>query len=73
MSAWYIFTGLGFYPVNPASGDYMIGSPLFTRATLRLATGGRFTVVAQNNSETKRYIQSAPLNGRPLTSPAVVS
>jgi predicted alpha-1,2-mannosidase len=71
MSAWYIFTALGFYPVNPASGDYMIGSPLFTRATLRLATGGSFTVVAQNNSETNMYIQSATLNGRPLTSPVI--
>jgi putative alpha-1,2-mannosidase len=71
MSAWYIFTALGFYPVNPASGDYMIGSPLFTRATLRLATGGHFTVVAQNNSETNLYVQSATLNGRPLTSPVI--
>jgi len=39
MSAWYLFTALGFYPVNPASGDYMIGSPLFPKMTLRLANG----------------------------------
>jgi putative alpha-1,2-mannosidase len=47
MSAWYLFTALGFYPVNPASGDYMIGSPLFTKMTLRLANGRQFTVSAE--------------------------
>ena len=71
MSAWYIFTALGFYPVNPASGDYMIGSPLFTRATLQLSQGRHFTVIAQNNSATNLYIQSATLNGKPLTSPVL--
>jgi hypothetical protein len=68
MSAWYIFTALGFYPVNPASGDYMIGSPLFTRATLQLSHSRHFTVIAQNNSAINLYIQSATLNGKPLTS-----
>src|ERR1700753_12146 len=71
MSAWYVFTALGFYPVNPASGDYMIGSPLFTRAELRLGNGHRFTIVAQNHSATNLYIQSATLNGKPLESPVV--
>ena len=71
MSAWYIFTALGFYPVNPASGDYMIGSPLFTRATLQLSHGHHFTVIAQNNSASNLYIQSATLNGKPLTSPVL--
>jgi predicted alpha-1,2-mannosidase len=71
MSAWYIFTALGFYPVNPASGDYMIGSPLFARATLRLGNRRQFTVLAENNSETNLYIQSATLNGKPLTSPVL--
>jgi len=71
MSAWYIFTALGFYPVNPASGDYMIGSPLFTRATLRLGNGHLFTVIADNNSATNVYIESATLNDKPLTSPVV--
>lgn len=69
MSAWYIFTALGFYPVNPASGDYMIGSPLFTRATLQLADGKHFTILAENNSSTNFYIQSATLDGEPLTKP----
>ena len=71
MSAWYIFTALGFYPVNPASGDYMIGSPLFPRATLRLSNGRQFTVVAENNSPANVYIQSATLNGKLLTAPVI--
>ncbi len=71
MSAWYLFTALGFYPVTPASGNYMIGSPMFTRMTLRLAGGKTFTVRAQNNSEKNVYIQSAKLNGRPLLTPVI--
>jgi predicted alpha-1,2-mannosidase len=71
MSAWYIFTALGFYPVNPASGDYMIGSPLYTKATLNLANGKHFTVVADNNSAKNLYIQSATLNGKSLAIPVL--
>jgi predicted alpha-1,2-mannosidase len=71
MSAWYLFTALGFYPVNPASGDYMLGSPLFTKMTLRLANGNRFTVSAENNSAKNVYIQSATLNGNPLKIPVI--
>lgn len=71
MSAWYIFTAFGFYPVNPASGEYMIGSPLFTRMSMRLANGKTFTVIAKNNSAENTYIRSATLNGKPLTVPIV--
>jgi predicted alpha-1,2-mannosidase len=71
MSAWYLFTALGFYPVNPASGDYMLGSPLFTKMTLQLANGNRFTVSAENNSAKNVYIQSATLNGNPLKIPVI--
>ena len=71
MSAWYIFAALGFYPVNPVSGDYMIGSPLYRRVTLNLANGRSFSVEAENNSATNLYIQSATLNGRPLDRPVV--
>jgi predicted alpha-1,2-mannosidase len=71
MSAWYLFTALGFYPVNPASGEYMIGSPLFARMSLAVGGGKRFTVTARNNSEKNVYIQSARLNGRPLDAPVV--
>lgn len=71
MSAWYLFTALGIYPVNPASGDYMIGSPMFRRMSLRMANGKRFTVIADNNSSTNVYIQSATLNGKPLAKPVI--
>ncbi len=70
MSAWYVFSALGFYPVNPASGVYALGSPLVRRATLHLDPkryGGHvFTVIADNNSAQNIYIQSARLNGKPL-------
>jgi predicted alpha-1,2-mannosidase len=71
MSAWYIFSALGFYPVNPASAQYMIGSPLFSRATLNLPNGKRFDIVAPGNARDKPYIQSATLNGKPLRSPMI--
>ncbi|TDX00592.1 GH92 family glycosyl hydrolase [Dinghuibacter silviterrae] len=64
MSAWYVFSALGFYPVNPASGQYVLGSPLFDRVTLNLPGNKTFTVVAQNNSPINKYIESAVLNGK---------
>jgi putative alpha-1,2-mannosidase len=71
MSAWYVFTALGFYPVDPASGVYILGSPLVDKAILKLdpqfAKGRSFTVVAKNNSDKNPYIQSVSLNGRPIT------
>jgi predicted alpha-1,2-mannosidase len=71
MSAWYVFTALGFYPVDPSSGVYVIGSPLVDKATLKLdrafCRGSTFTVIAKNNSAQNLYIQSANLNGQPLT------
>ena len=73
MAAWYVFSALGFYPVNPNSGIYAIGSPLITRAVLKLDRkqyGGRtFTVTAENNGPENIYIQSAKLNGKPLIRP----
>lgn len=71
MSAWYVFTAMGFYPVNPASAQYMIGSPLFSRTTLNLPNGKRFEISAADNSADHPYIQSARLNGRPLTAPVI--
>jgi len=71
MSAWYIFTALGFYPVNPASGQYMIGSPLFARAALHLPNGKHFEIAAADNAPDHPYIQSARLNGKPLTKPVL--
>jgi len=67
MSSWYIFSSLGFYPENPASGVYVLGSPLFDKATLGLPEGRTFTVEAVNNSPENIYIQRAELNGRPYS------
>ena len=70
MSAWYVFAALGFYPVDPASGVYVIGSPLVDQATIQLDRkyhrGRTFTVIARNNSAENKYIQSATLNGHDL-------
>ncbi|MES2390178.1 MAG: glycoside hydrolase family 92 protein, partial [Acidobacteriota bacterium] len=71
MSAWLLFTAMGFYPVNPASGEYMIGSPLYREMSLRLANGKTFRVVAENNSATNVYIQSATIDGKPLKVPVI--
>lgn len=71
MSAWLLFTAMGFYPVNPASGDYMIGSPLYRQITLKLGNGKTFRVDAENNSSENVYIQSATLDGKALTIPVL--
>ena len=71
MSAWYIFTAMGFYPVNPVSGDYMIGSPIFRKTVIHLAGGKQFTISAPGASDGNLYIQSAELNGKRLTVPVV--
>jgi predicted alpha-1,2-mannosidase len=63
MSAWYIFSSLGFYPVTPGSNQYIIGAPLFEKATINLENGKSFTVQANNQSEENKYIQSVKLNG----------
>lgn len=71
MSAWLLFTAFGFYPVNPASGEYMIGSPMYRSMSLKLANGRTFRVDAENNSAENVYIQSATINGKPLTVPEI--
>jgi predicted alpha-1,2-mannosidase len=71
MSAWYVFAAMGFYPLNPVSGEYLIGSPLFARTALKLPNGKTFTVSAADNSATNVFIQSARLNGKPLDRPVV--
>jgi len=71
MSAWFIFTAMGFYPVNPASGEYMIGSPLYSKISLKLANGKTFTVEAENNSSKNIYVQSVTLAGKPLNVPVI--
>ncbi len=66
MSAWYVLSSVGFYPVNPADGNYVIGSPLFNRVEFTLNNGNTFTIIAKNNSDNNRYIQKAILNGKEL-------
>ena len=71
MSAWLLFTAFGFYPVNPASGEYMIGSPLFRAMSLRLANGKTFRVETENDSATNIYIQSVTIDSKPLDIPVI--
>ncbi|PLX24337.1 MAG: alpha-mannosidase, partial [Ignavibacteria bacterium] len=71
MSAWYVLSSIGLYPVNPCGGDYEIGSPALRRAEIALPGGKRFTMIAENNSEENVYVQSATLNGRPLERPVI--
>ncbi|GAB2695923.1 GH92 family glycosyl hydrolase [Mucilaginibacter koreensis] len=66
MSAWYIFTTLGFYPVAPGSGQYAIGSPAIQKATIHLAGNKTFVVDVKNQSDKNVYVQKLLLNGKPL-------
>ncbi|HWB61228.1 MAG TPA: GH92 family glycosyl hydrolase [Chthoniobacteraceae bacterium] len=63
MSAWYIFTCLGFYPVCPASGNYVIGAPQIPKAVMHLSNGKTFTITAGNLSDKNIYVQSVKVNG----------
>jgi len=64
MSAWYIFSSLGFYPVTPGSNQYIIGSPLFDKATIQFEDGKSFIVEAINNSLENKYIKNVRLNNK---------
>ena len=65
MSAWYVFSAMGFYPVNPVSGEYEIGTPLFSEIQMHLDNGKTFTVLAPGVSRENIYIQSVKVNGQP--------
>lgn len=67
MSAWYMFSAMGFYPVNPVSGEYVFGAPQFPKFTLHLADGKTFTILTEGLSEEHKYIDSITLNGKPYT------
>ncbi|WP_372754901.1 GH92 family glycosyl hydrolase [Labilibaculum sp.] len=67
MSAWYVMSSMGFYPVNPTNGAYVFGSPKFDEACISLPDSKKFTIVANNNSEKNIYIQSVQLNGLDYT------
>jgi putative alpha-1,2-mannosidase len=66
MSAWYVFSSLGMYPVNPVEGRYWFGSPQFEKAEIQLPDGKNFTLKANGVSAKNVYIASAKLNGQPL-------
>jgi predicted alpha-1,2-mannosidase len=66
MSAWYVFTALGFYPVTPGSNQYIIGRPFLPQATLNLPGGKRFSIVATGLDAAHTYVGSVSLNGKPL-------
>lgn len=65
MSAWYVLSAMGFYPMNPVGGQYVIGSPLFSKVTIHLENGKTFVVEAKNNAANTPFIKSATLNGKP--------
>ncbi|WP_047490355.1 GH92 family glycosyl hydrolase [Terriglobus sp. TAA 43] len=66
MSAWLVFTSLGFYPVAPTSNEYVIGKPFVDHAAMHLPNGKTFTITAENLSDTNAFVQNVTLNGKPL-------
>lgn len=71
MSAWYVFSSMGLYPVNPASGEYSITSPLFDEVVINLPEGKTFKIIGERSAETDMYIQDAKLNGNLITEPFI--
>ena len=71
MSAWYVFSALGFYPLNTADGKYYIGSPMVKKATLNLDNGKTFTIDTQNQGEANVYVKQILLNGNALSTPFI--
>ena len=67
MSAWYIMSSMGFYPVDPVSGNYVFGTPLFDNVTLELGKGKKLEIVAHRGAPSDQYIQSTTFNGKPYT------
>jgi predicted alpha-1,2-mannosidase len=67
--SWYLMNAMGFYTVDPARAEYIIGSPIFDEVTIHMGNGKDFVIVAENNSENNVYIQAASLNGEPLNQP----
>ena len=66
MSSWYVLSALGIYAVTPGTNQYVIGSPIFQKATITLEDGKKFVIEAKDNSKENVYIQSGQLNGAPL-------
>ena len=66
MSAWYVLSAMGFYPVNPADGRFIIGSPVLDKVSVKLPGGNLFTVIAEGNSPEKMNVSGLFLNGKEL-------
>ena len=73
LSAFYVFSAMGFYPITPGIPEYQIGSPLFNKVKIHLQNGKTFNIVAKNNSTINKYIQSARLNGKEVDKTAFYS
>lgn len=71
MSAWFVMSSIGLYPMNPASGEYEIGRPLFRKTHINLENGKTFTIIAEGVSDKNMYIQRATLNGVPVKGTAI--
>lgn len=69
MSAWWLFSALGFYPVNPSSTSYVVGTPFFNKVTINLPGSRRPLVIHANGAATKPYIRSLAVNGNSITEP----
>ena len=67
MSSWYVLSALGLYAVTPGTNQYVIGSPVFQKATITMENGNKFVIEAKDNSKENVYIQSGVLNGENLT------
>lgn len=67
MSAWYVFAAMGFYPVDPVSGEYLLTAPLFNQISLQLADNKKFTIICHRNSDKDLFIQKIKLNGKSYT------
>jgi len=66
MSAWYVFSAMGFYPANPADGRFILGSPVLDKASINIPGGKTFTVIAENNGKDKSVVKQILLNGKEL-------
>jgi predicted alpha-1,2-mannosidase len=71
MSAWYVFSAMGFYPVNPVGGEYVLGAPQIPKIELKLPDGKTFVIEASNLSKENRYVESIELNGQIYTGTSI--
>lgn len=69
MSAWWLFSSLGFYPVNPSSTSYVVGSPFFDKVTIKFPLNGKTLVITAKDAATKPYVRSLTLNGKAIPEP----